>query len=487
MLLKQLEAREIGIPLVRTSYPTYKRKPLPKGAPPMFEDSSEEETISIEEDDSSELPGLLSLSEEDEELDIADRTEENNSNTLKREDMDYSGDDLGSPAKKRPKLDHVPEDDQSGIDFDIPPLVSSSEEDDDELPVLVDVPSDEDENIMNEECKNSNSEDECVPEDVIEGEEEEDEEMTDTELPPLVSSESDSDEIMFFQQLSEEEEDDEEDDDDDDDDDDTEESFGSDHICCNCRKRIKEQTFMNEEDSDEDPSESEISENTFAIQNTFKFMKNHYNPYSFREQISAHSCFVKRFEQFKKLKGHTGCVNTINWSMDGNFLLSGGDDTTLAIWDYDKGGICRRRINTGHSANIFSAKFLPNGTNDVVISCARDGKVMAFNIEHGPILPHAEAVRPLTGIPLLDCTCHDSEVKRLTIDKNNPNIFQSCGGDGRVFLYDIRQNHECNEDSRNVLVDIPRFEIYSMDANPINSNEFVISGTSQFISLYDKR
>lgn len=29
-----------------------------------------------------------------------------------------------------------------------------------------------------------------------------------------------------------------------------------------------------------------------------------------------------------------GCVNTIQWSSDGNLLISGSDDTQIYIWDY---------------------------------------------------------------------------------------------------------------------------------------------------------
>ena len=250
-------------------------------------------------------------------------------------------------------------------------------------------------------------------------------------------------------------------------------------------KRTREQMTTNEntESQEEGTNQPEIPHNQF----TFQYTHHKFRPVSFGRQVSAQSFFIKRMHPYKKLQGHTGCVNTINWSNDGQFLISGGDDTTVAIWDYELGSRCRQRIHTGHVANIFSAKFLPNGSNDYVASCARDGKVLAFNIELGALLPHEEAVRSVTGIPLLDCKCHRSEVKRLTVDKENPMVFQSCGADGNVFLHDIREPHTCNApDSMNYLVRSNN-EIFSMDANPLRPYEFVVSGSSPFIFLYDKR
>ncbi|KAI8924088.1 hypothetical protein BC831DRAFT_467499, partial [Entophlyctis helioformis] len=38
------------------------------------------------------------------------------------------------------------------------------------------------------------------------------------------------------------------------------------------------------------------------------------------------------------LPAHTGCVNSLAWSEDGNLLLTGSDDLHLAIWRYVPGG-----------------------------------------------------------------------------------------------------------------------------------------------------
>lgn len=35
---------------------------------------------------------------------------------------------------------------------------------------------------------------------------------------------------------------------------------------------------------------------------------------------------------YKDLLGHYGCVNTVEFSNDGNFMVSGGDDKRVLIW-----------------------------------------------------------------------------------------------------------------------------------------------------------
>lgn len=470
LLIKQLEAREIGIPLVRSTHPQYKRNSLPRrqhsiqlfyssdGRSNSYSEEEEEEEnhaqnlhpisfLSDSEETVEEIPDLVSMTsseeienripelvflrnleiereeEEKEDENKATRrnvnkivkTESNQNKTTQMKSTNSEIEKKQSPNLKREDMDYV----SSNSEENVLPAKKKVKLDHitDDYKETMDVGNDAFHTLDDNECINS-------------------------------------DEIELKRKQ------------------------GKDDSSADCKMKDVESSL----------EDSEISEATFSLYNQFRFVKNSFSPFSFREQISSHNCFAKRLEKHKKLQAHTGCVNTINWSEDGNYLISGGDDTTVAIWDYDRGNICRQRIHTGHIANIFSAKFLPNGLNDYIITCARDGKVMAFNIEYGPVLPHEEAIRPITGIPLLDCTCHQSEVKRLTVDKDNPMVFQSCGEDGRVFLYDIRQNHTCNaEDSKIVLVDCPNLEIYSMDVNPINSNEFIIAGTNQYISLYDKR
>lgn len=74
-------------------------------------------------------------------------------------------------------------------------------------------------------------------------------------------------------------------------------------------------------------------------------------------------------------------------------------------------------LYAGHSANIFSAYFMPNTSDRIIISGAGDSEVRIFDCAK-------EA--PLTNMYV----CHEDQVRRLAIFKNNPNEFLTCSQDG---------------------------------------------------------
>lgn len=90
-------------------------------------------------------------------------------------------------------------------------------------------------------------------------------------------------------------------------------------------------------------------------------------------------------------EGHRGCVNALSWSDDGTTLLSGSDDKRICIWAADSTGSTGstsphpmkliETIATGHRANIFSAKYLPNTSTPTIVSCAGDRDVRVFEVE----------------------------------------------------------------------------------------------------------
>ena len=55
-------------------------------------------------------------------------------------------------------------------------------------------------------------------------------------------------------------------------------------------------------------------------------------------------------------------------------MASGSDDLDVIVWDWQR----RRKAlsyNSGHSANIFQAKFLPFTGDTHIVSTSRDGQV----------------------------------------------------------------------------------------------------------------
>ena len=57
--------------------------------------------------------------------------------------------------------------------------------------------------------------------------------------------------------------------------------------------------------------------------------------------------------------GHTGEVNSISFSPDGQTIVSGSSDRTIRIWDANTGDLIH--TFTGHSDEVISVSFSPDG------------------------------------------------------------------------------------------------------------------------------
>lgn len=99
-------------------------------------------------------------------------------------------------------------------------------------------------------------------------------------------------------------------------------------------------------------------------------------PLELRRQLQSID-WVQKLKLKTRLKGHAGCVNTIEWNKAGTHLLTGSDDLHLGVWH--AGG--SSRIRTGHFANIFSAEFYNNDHS--AVTCGMDGTVRSVDLESG--------------------------------------------------------------------------------------------------------
>ena len=76
-----------------------------------------------------------------------------------------------------------------------------------------------------------------------------------------------------------------------------------------------------------------------------------------------------------------------SWSSSGRLLASGSDDQHLNIHSYQPESSTAQfalntTVSTGHSANIFSVKFMPHSNDRTVVTCAGDFDVRVFDIEN---------------------------------------------------------------------------------------------------------
>uniref|UniRef100_A0A2P2M8B7 WD and tetratricopeptide repeats protein 1 isoform X3 n=1 Tax=Rhizophora mucronata TaxID=61149 RepID=A0A2P2M8B7_RHIMU len=220
-----------------------------------------------------------------------------------------------------------------------------------------------------------------------------------------------------------------------------------------------------------------------------------------RCSLQMHSSLIQRLSQEKELEGHQGCVNAISWNSKGSLLVSGSDDTRMNIWSYT-GQKLLHSIDTGHSANIFCTKFVPETSDELVVSGAGDAEVRLFNLSRlsgrGP--------EDNTVAPSALYQCHTRRVKKLAVEIGNPNVVWSASEDGTLRQHDFREGSTCPpagsslQECRNVLLDLrcgakrslsdpPKqtLALKSCDISTSRPHLLLVGGSDAFARLYDRR
>ncbi|KAJ3389903.1 hypothetical protein HDU84_008149 [Entophlyctis sp. JEL0112] len=143
------------------------------------------------------------------------------------------------------------------------------------------------------------------------------------------------------------------------------------------------------------------------------------------------------------LVGHRGCVNSLAWNARGSRLVSGSDDCKLNIWDPFAARPLLASVPSGHTANIFSARFMSPASDSKLVSCALDG-----------IVAYHEVDPRVCGL----FKCHSDLTYEVLPDPLSPQVFFSCSDDGTVNQYDLRIASSCLCDSCNkhTLIDVNR-------------------------------
>ncbi|MFW9777834.1 MAG: hypothetical protein ACFFE8_03190 [Candidatus Heimdallarchaeota archaeon] len=131
--------------------------------------------------------------------------------------------------------------------------------------------------------------------------------------------------------------------------------------------------------------------------------------------------------------GHVGIVNDVVFSPDGKVLASCSDDSTIRLWNVTSGE--NLEILAGHTASVYSIDFSPDGT--LLASGSEDNTTRVWNVVQGVefqvLSRHAETVNTLrfsaTGETLISGG-DDKEVLLwdLPISTPNPYIIQDHKG-----------------------------------------------------------
>ncbi|XP_039050019.1 WD and tetratricopeptide repeats protein 1-like isoform X1 [Hibiscus syriacus] len=217
--------------------------------------------------------------------------------------------------------------------------------------------------------------------------------------------------------------------------------------------------------------------------------------------LQMHSSLIRRLSMEQELEGHQGCVNAVAWNSDGSLLISGSDDERINIWSYS-GRKLLHSIETGHSANIFCTKFIPQTSDDLVVSGAGDAEVRSFILSR----LNERGLNDGAVTPSALYRCHTRRVKKLAVEVGNPNMIWSASEDGTLRQHDFREGTSCplagssHQACRSVLLDLrdgakksladpPRhtLALKSCDISSTRPHLLLVGGSDAFARLYDRR
>ncbi|XP_071923468.1 protein ALTERED SEED GERMINATION 2 isoform X1 [Coffea arabica] len=217
--------------------------------------------------------------------------------------------------------------------------------------------------------------------------------------------------------------------------------------------------------------------------------------------LQVHSSMVRRLFLERELEGHRGCVNAVAWNSEGSLLISGSDDTQINIWSYSSRKLLHS-IETGHSTNIFCTKFVPETSDELVVSGAGDAEVRLFNLSR----LSGRGLDENMITPSAIFQCHTRRVKKLAVEVGNPNVVWSASEDGTLRQHDFREGASCppagssHQECRNILLDLrwgakksladpPKqsLALKSCDLSFTRPHLLLVGGSDAFARLYDRR
>uniref|UniRef100_A0A8C4QMH6 WD and tetratricopeptide repeats 1 n=1 Tax=Eptatretus burgeri TaxID=7764 RepID=A0A8C4QMH6_EPTBU len=193
----------------------------------------------------------------------------------------------------------------------------------------------------------------------------------------------------------------------------------------------------------------------------------------FQRRQHVTEALIKRLGLESELQGHTGCVNCLEWNEKGELLASGSDDQHVILWDALR-HTRRLQMHTGHTANIFSVKFLPHSGDRLLITGAADYKVHVHDVTVKEILHIFDK--------------HTNRVKRIATATTVPHMFWSAGEDGTVRQFDLRETNSRSQ----VLIDLTAYcgsqvEAKCLAINPRDNSCLAVGANDPYMRLYDLR
>jgi WD40 repeat protein len=153
----------------------------------------------------------------------------------------------------------------------------------------------------------------------------------------------------------------------------------------------------------------------------------------------------------RQLLGHEGYVESVDYSSDIRFVVSGSLDNTVRIWDVDTGECVK--ILRGHTDNVFGVSFSPN--NQYVVSGSGDKTVRIWDVESG------DCIKTLKG--------HTGDVNDVSFSPNNQYVV-SGSGDNTVRIWDL--------ESGDCIKTLEGHTDYVRGVSFSPNNQYVVSGSN---------
>ncbi|KAI9707438.1 MAG: hypothetical protein M1836_000399 [Candelina mexicana] len=242
--------------------------------------------------------------------------------------------------------------------------------------------------------------------------------------------------------------------------------------------------------------------------------------YSSVRGFYGEKAWVNDLDIVNELGGHSGCVNALSWSRSGRLLASGSDDQHLNIHSYQPESITApfalsATIATGHSANIFSVKFMPHSNDRTLVTAAGDAEVRIFDIEYSrPSTTQSSQRQALgasmglnnirNGVRYLSYgdtnarvyQSHSDRVKRI-VTESSPHVFLTCSEDGEVRQWDLRKPSSAypsphgrhKDDVPQPLISYKRYhlDLNTISCSPSQPHYIALGGAHLHCFLHDRR
>ncbi|PFH53402.1 hypothetical protein AMATHDRAFT_55347 [Amanita thiersii Skay4041] len=194
------------------------------------------------------------------------------------------------------------------------------------------------------------------------------------------------------------------------------------------------------------------------------------------------SILAHGFPYSRKLHGHTSCVNALTFSRDGRFLVSGGDDLVLRLWDFHQEDLTTSRSTcVGPRGNVFTIAV--SASNRFIYSGGTDETVLKYDISHSDITLNGS----VSFSPWDRYTGHRDTIRGISCHPVLDEIVLSASEDGSIVRHDGRESPISATRKRAQDTLQLQSEVTGIEYHPYMDHLFLTSDNRGSVCLRDDR